>query len=383
MNFSIFFRVLPLFFMAGSAFALDYVKFEYRGKEREEAGRIVMRASDGIAFQARDGQFYVIAPDKMLAKPQQDDKEFKPYTKNEVLARLKKEFPESGGWKIFEKDRFIIVYTTSKAFAQWYAQLLEKLADGYISYWKGTQRKVPLERPKFPLVAVVLANFEEFRRFAGIEGFTMMQGQCAYYNKATNRIVLCDLSGLEANRKDDKKRVSHQEMQVFLDKPNAAFNIASAVHEAAHCIGFNCGMHPRFGPVPLWLCEGLAVFHEVPDKNSKSGWSASIKVNDNRLGDLRKYLNKNPDEPIQKMLQNDKVFQEADTALDNYAMAWGLTYYLVNKRPKDFAAYLEIIRQKKVTSPDSPEIRIQDFEKCFGNDWKQFYKDCGAYLKKL
>ncbi|MDR0870438.1 MAG: DUF1570 domain-containing protein [Planctomycetaceae bacterium] len=380
MNFSVFLRLVPLFLSVFPLFAMDSVTFLDRGKEREDEGRIVLEASDGTAFEGRDGQYFIIRPESLRSK-RSDDKEFAPYLWKEIKIRLKNEFPESGGWEIHETDNFFVVYLTSKAFAQWYGQLLEKLYKGYTSFWKG--EGLTLKKPDFPLVAVVLTNSDQFIRFAKIEGFTMIPGQCAYYNKATNRIVMCDLTGSETQRQNDKSRASSRDIQTFLSQPNAAYNVASVIHEAVHLVGFNTGVHPRFAPVPLWLCEGLAVFHEVPDRGKKAGWSIAPKVNDNRLLWLRRYLRTQPAEPLQTVIRADKPFNEADSAGNSYAVAWGLTYYLAKQRPKDLAAYLKKMQTKTVLSKDSPEIRIEEFEKCFGSDWDKLTKECWNYLGKL
>lgn len=374
------FRVSLLLLFASPVLALDYVTFEHRGRQREEEGRIVIEAGDGIAFEARDGQYFIIPPQSLTDK-RSDDKPFTPYPWREVKLRLQNEFPQTGGWNIYETDNFFVVYTTSRSFAQWYGTLLEKLYRGYTSFWKG--QGIPLQKPAYPLVAVVLANSEQFIRFAGIEGFTMIQGQCAYYNKATNRIVMCDLSGLEAQRQNDRSRVSSRDIERFLSQPNAAFNVAAVIHEAVHSVGFNSGMHPRFAPVPLWVCEGLAVFHEVPDRGKKMGWSIAAKVNDNRLAGLKRYVRTQPTEPLQTIIRSDKPFNEVMSAGDSYAAAWGLTYYLIKQRPKELAVYLEKMQQKNVLTEDSPDIRIREFEECFGSDWEQLTNDCWDYLGKL
>jgi hypothetical protein len=159
----------------------------------------------------------------------------------------------------------------------------------------------------------------------------------------------------------------------------------TVVHEAVHQVGFNVGMHPRHAPTPVWLHEGLAVLHEVPDLRHPSGWTIGLPhVNRPRLDQLRQYLGK-PGQvsPIQNMIQDDKLFAKPETALSNYALAWGVTYYLVKKRPKELEAYLKVLQAKTPYSEDSPAIRIEDFESCFGNDWTKFYKEFHNFVRRL
>ncbi|MDR2756033.1 MAG: DUF1570 domain-containing protein [Planctomycetaceae bacterium] len=364
----------------GSLFALDYIEFREHGKVRKEEGRIVLEAQDGLAFEARDGQYFVVPPDLLISRTS-DEKLFKPYTQQESTERLKNEFPESQGYYLLETNHFFVIYTTSLGFAQWYGQLLEKLYTGYSSFWK--EQGVILSPPEFPMVAIVLSNPSKFLLYAQSEGFQLMRGQCAYYNKSSNRVVMCDLSGLETYREGDKDRASSRDIQVFLNQPNAANNISAVIHEAVHLAGFSCGMHTRFAPNPLWLCEGLAVFHEVPDSGKRAGWSRTPKPNLRRLNTLKIYLQQNPVEPLQTIIRSDALFNNAATAANSYATAWGLTYYLIKRRPKEFTAYLKKIQEKNILSEDSPEIRIQDFEECFGDNWNKILKDCIDYLKKL
>lgn len=359
---------------------METVGFQHGGKQRKEKGRVILEAQDGLVFESRDTQYYILSSDKIIDR-ESDETPFVHYSKRELLQRLKEEFPESRGFSILQKKHFFVVYTTSKAFADWYGQLLEDLYSGYINFWKG--RDITLDKLDVPMVALVYANRTQFFNHAASEGVAPDPQLFAYYNKLSNRVVLCDISGIEVGRQGENRRATGRTIQAFLEQPAAAFNIATVVHEATHQIGFNCGMHERFAPYPLWLCEGLALFHEVPDRGKKAGWSIRPKINDLRLRDLKKYLSRSPQRPLQTLLESDKVLQTSDTAVDNYAMAWGLAYYLIMQRKKEFSIYLKKMAAKTPLCEDTPEIRIQDFEDVFGNDWNALYKACGDYLKNL
>jgi hypothetical protein len=126
------------------------------------------------------------------------------------------------------------------------------------------------------------------------------------------------------------------------------------------------------------------MLHEVPDQRHDTGWTPGPHVNRPRLDQLWQYLKKpGLASPIQGMIQDEKLFSKSDTALANYALAWGVTYYLVQKRPKELAAYLKVLQAKTPYSDDSPEIRIKDFESCFGNDWTKFYKEFHDFVRRL
>ena len=369
-------------FFSEIAPALEYVRFLHDGKERNDEGRVILEVRSGIVFEARDGQLHAIQSINLITR-RSDDVPFVPYTKTEMLERLKEEFPPSEGYHFLDTHGpFIVVYTTSQPFANRCGTLLERLYDQYVLHWR--ELGVKLTAPEFPLVAVVLSSEERYRQYAQQEGVSLFPEQRAYYHKLTNRIVLHDLSGEQALREGEQRRINMADVEKFLSQPE---NIRSVVHEAVHQVGFNTGMHPRLAPNPVWLYEGLAVLHEVPDTRNRSGWTRGPHVNRPRLDQLRRstgQLNvESAIRSIQTMIKDDKLFSNPQTALNNYALAWGMTYYLVKRRSKELAAYLKILQEKTSESDDNDEIRIKDFEDCFGSDWNAFYKDFANYLRRL
>ena len=381
--FSLIFLVLAFFLSAESASALEYVRFRHLGKERNEEGRVILEAPDGIAFESRDGQLYGITLRNLLTR-RSDELPFTPYTKAEMLERLKEEFPASEGYDyMLQYGPFIVVYATSKPFANWYGSLLEKLYKNYVPHWK--RLGVELTEPQFPMVAVLLSSEERFQQYGRQDEAFLIPGQCAYYNKLTNRIVMYDMSGLQVFQEGNRRPAAASDIQRFLAHPQSNNNITAVVHEAVHQVGYNTGMHPRHVFAnPLWLCEGLAVLHEVPDPRNNLGWTLGPHINTRRLEQLRRHLD-NPQlvSPIQKMIQDDDLLRKQATALDNYALAWGVTYYLVKRRPKELAAYLTLLQTKTPLSDDDAEIRMSDFESCFGTDWDAFYRDFAAFVRRL
>ena len=388
MNFRFFWKVAVFLILAFALFspnslALEHVRFQYRGYERTEEGRIILEAQTaGIALEARDGQLYLIEQADIIDR-RSDETPFTPYTKTEMIDRLKKEFPPSEGYHYLDMyGPFIIIYTTSKAFANRYGRLLERLHEKYVEHWQ--RLGVELTEPKFPMVAFVLSNEERFLHYATQDNVTLLKNQCAYYHRHTNRIAVYDISGQESLREGNQRRTTARDNQMFLAQPGSLYNITTAIHEAVHQVGYNTGMHPRHARNPVWLCEGLAVFHEVPDQRHRSGWTPGPHINRPRLDQLRQYLEKTRQvSPIQNMIQDDKLFSKSETALSNYALAWGVTYYLVKRRPKELAAYLKVLQEKTPYSEDSPAIRIEDFESCFGNDWTKFYKEFHDFMRRL
>ena len=374
---------LALVFSLETAAALEYLRFVHNGREQNEEGQILGEDQRGLDFQARDGQAYHIPWENLITR-RSDDTPFVPYTKAEVIERLRQEFPANQGYNFLDPHAygsFVIVYTTSRDFANWYGRLLQRLHEQYSAHWK--RHGVELSTPEYPMVAIVFADERSFRQYAQREGVNILREQCAYYHKLTNRIVVYDMSGMQAQQAGNQRRIPFN-IQRFLAQPNAPDNIRAVIHEAVHQVGFSTGMHPRFVSNPFWVYEGLAVFHEVPDpRNRDIGWTLGPHLNQPRLHHLRQFLPRQHESPIIKMLQEDELFSMPATALDNYALAWGVFYFLERRRPKELAAYLKVLQEKTVNSEDTAEIRIKDFESCFGSDWDKFDREFLDFIRRL
>ena len=67
------------------------------------------------------------------------------------------------------------------------------------------------------------------------------------------------------------------------------------------------------------------------------------------------------------MIADDARFRDTTKALDAYAEAWALNYFLIHQRPKQYRAYLQTLAAKKQLLWDDPEARIAEFTAAFGN----------------
>src|SRR6185369_8840897 len=139
-----------------------------------------------------------------------------------------------------------------------------------------------------------------------------------FYSLRSNRVNMFDLTGVEALR-GSGGRGSMREINQLLSQPAAVPLVATVVHEATHQIAFNCGLQQRFADIPLWLCEGMAVYFEAPDLASRSGWQGIGRVNYPRLEKFRANLGNWHDGSLAEMLRDSKRFRDPHTALDAYA----------------------------------------------------------------
>ena len=58
-----------------------------------------------------------------------------------------------------------------------------------------------------------------------------------------------------------------------------------------------------------------------------------------------------------------------------YAESWALTYYLIKNRKADYVTYLKTLQSKPRLKADTPEERLSDFNKAFGEDLDDLGRD--------
>src|SRR4051794_10794481 len=156
----------------------------------------------------------------------------------------------------------------------------------------------------------------------------------------------------------------------MLSRPEAATMVSTVIHEASHQIAFNCGLQQRFADIPVWLSEGLAMYFETPDLSFGKGWRTIGEVNGPRLERFQQYMQRRPADSLSSLIADDKRARDPDTnrALDAYAEAWALNYFLLRQRPKEYQADIERLSKKEPLVWDGPAERLKDFKSCYGND---------------
>lgn len=307
-----------------------------------------------------------------------NEEPLKKATSQEMISLLSEEFGSS--FKTLSTEHFVIVYNTSEGYAAWSGKLFEMIYDSFERYQK--KRNLDLEATDIPLVAVLFSTKKELMNYAAQDGFDA-SSIVAYFHRMNNRMILYDLSEEESTISESaQKSRSYRQIDQILSRPQAAYNVATIVHEATHQITFNRNMILRSGPFPLWLSEGTSMYFETPDENASKGWSSrgSGKPNILRLKLLIEYFALRPVEPIQNVIREENFMNNADYS---YAVSWALFYYLNAKKPKQLVQYINLVRQKPPFSVYSPQERLEDFEAVFGNDWKKFYQDFIRFFEKL
>jgi hypothetical protein len=355
---------------ADSAPALDHVVLRRDGKQIYVDGRLLVTAQDGgLLVEARDGVLWAVPPEQQV-KHTSDKLPFKPLSREEMSRRLLAELPR--GFDVHKTAHYLICYNTSRAYAQWCGSLFERLYLAFSNYW--TRRGFKLSEPEFPLAAIVFANQRSYIEFSKSELGDAAPSIIGHFSLRTNRMMMYDLTGMEALNRFSNGRGTTAQINRILARPDALRTVSTIIHEATHQIAFNRGLHTRYSDCPIWFSEGIAILFETPDLGSKKGWSGigavRLRVNPPRLVRFRQYLQRRPADSLRSLIADDKRFHDTKQSLDAYAEAWALTYYLIQRYPKQYVAYLKMLSEKKPLLQDGPEVRLKEFEQAFG-DLKQ------------
>lgn len=307
--------------------------------------------------------------------------------RSDLAKRLRAEF--GPGFETLATERYLFVHNVSDAYVDWCARLFEKVADAFDKF--AVKSKLPTTERVEPMVVVIFATQRQFFEYAARET-PSPDKLAAYYNMQTNRVALYDLSGAESSRAADadepeRRRRAFQETKEFLSRPNAAFNVATIVHEASHQVAFNRGLFLRTGPFPFWAVEGLALTFETPNgRASQGGWNftGSFPKNERLLERFRQYAaTTRQRDPLRSLVAAQNIGDARDDVEGFYAASWALFYYLYKRRPNELAAYLRETAAKPAFVAYPAADRIADFEKHFGDDWEKLTDNLLRFIRRL
>ncbi len=364
--------------VAEDAAVVETVTFDDGGKSRTISGRVLVTATDGgLLVQERDGRLWTVTIETLKTRNPTRTL-FRPYTARELGTRLADEFAKSIGpdLHVTTTRHYTIVSSADPRYARWCGLLFERLRTAFVAYWKG--RGLVLDKPEFPMVAIVLKNRDEFNRFAKRDAGLDATTAVGYYSMLTNRIVLYDLAAVPG------RPPAGTAVEIQRRLATAPRAIATVVHEAAHQLAFNSGLHRRLADNPMWLAEGMAVFFETPDLRNRTGWRTVGRVNRPRLARFVNFVRQRRQPgSLKSLVTVDRRFRDAKTEADAYAEAWALSYYLMRSRKKQYLAYLQTIAAKPLLRWDTPDVRQADFEAAFGDDWEKLDRQFLKYMSRV
>jgi hypothetical protein len=376
------FIAILVVFASSIALAVEHVTVRRDAVETQVSGKLLVTAQDGgLLLLTADGTLWNIEPPEIVDH-KHDGQPFAPLTQAEAGKTLLGELP--AGFELYTTAHYVICHDTSRAYAQWVGALYERLYSGFMNYWKN--RGFKIHDPDLPLLVLVFATRDGYIKHVQPELGDSASAIIAFYSLRSNRVTMHDLTGMDSLRRSGDRRGSVAEINAMLARPEAENMVATVVHEATHQLAFNCGLQTRFADIPLWVLEGLAVYFETPDLGSSKGWKTIGAVNRPRLDRFRDYLAHRPAKSLLSLISDDKRFRDPRQALDAYAEAWALNYYLVHQKPKQFNAYMELMTAKRalVVPPDGQkaEQRIKEFQAAF-DDLDRLDAEFVKYIQRI
>ena len=327
------------------------------GSPREVAGTVLVEASDGgILMEQGDGRLEVIQPGTIVSRAPLAPIP-PPESPRDLGRRILGELP--AGFDFLVTKHYLVCFDTSREYARWAASLFERLHDGFTNFW--TRAGCELTDPERPLVVVIFSDRRRYEEHAALELGTAKDRVVGYYNMLSNRVTTFDLTG--SGGQPAGRRPSAKASLDILARPESAGLVATLVHEATHQLAFNCGLHRRLAPVPLWVCEGVATYCEAPDLSSDRGWRGIGGVNEPRR---KQFLETSKPGWLEPLLRNDDAFRKATAATEAYAQAWALTAFLIQTKKSRFVDYLALMAAKRPFDDDPEDLRVADFSAAFG-----------------
>ncbi|MEW4529685.1 DUF1570 domain-containing protein [Maioricimonas sp. JC845] len=317
------------------------------------------------------------------------DGQFRSLSRQAMKEELKSEF--GTGFDIVAKGSFIVC--APRGLASACASLLDGVHRSFSGHF--SRRGFRLDRPEFPLVAVVFAGAGDFAAYCRNDGVRYSPTLQGYYSPRSNRIAF--YSSGETLSKVESPLILETDLQAIACRRSRGVAAAAGpipagrmpladdsrvfgtiegnlkdtiVHEATHQLAFNTGLHTRIGDNPRWVVEGLAMLLEDDASRSdvRSG-DRSSRVNQDRLDwFIRNNLR---DVPVTDLITDDMYF--ARSGLHAYSYAWALSFFLTETRSYDYAGYLRTIRNRDPLVDYTAQQRLDDFQKAFGKDvgWLQ------------
>ena len=357
--------------------AIEWVRIKQEGVTLEISGKVLTQSGDGgVLLQDREGVLWRLQADEILDR-RSDQTPYEPFSAKQMADKLRRKFP---GFRIHQTAHYLICYNTSPAYAQWCGALYERLHRAFYSYWG--HRGVALHESETPLIAVVFDRREAYINYARPDLGDSVEAIIGYYNLGSNYVVMYDLT--ESSGKGPERGVgASAHINRLLRRPEAERMVATIIHEATHQLAFNGGLHQRFANIPSWLSEGLAAYFETPDLESSKGWRTIGGVNRYRLVQFHRYLKNRPADSLRSLLTDSQRFRHSRTALDAYAEAWALNYYLIRSRPKDYRKYMEVLAAKPPLAKETRQQRLLDFTNVFGEDLQKLDRDFVRSMENL
>lgn len=301
-------------------------------------GAVIFWEPEAASVIACDGRWHWFAPHEAegIRKTQSTFRAFNPA---EMRTKLLEEF--GSGYDVSGAGRYLVVHPAGQRDV--WAPRFDELNRDFVHYF--TARGWRPDPPSFSLVAIVFGDKNQYLRYANSEGNRLDSSVIGYYSPRSNRVAMYDIT---------------------TEHPNVDWqmNAETIIHETAHQLAFNGGLHNRYGETPKWASEGLACYFEA-----RGVWNAGRhrqlkdRVNAYRKQSFEKLLATRPKGLMAEMVQSDRLFQTDPERA--YAEAWGLTAFLVETRPRQYFEMLRRVAAAPNFQHYTGPTRLADFNAAF------------------
>jgi hypothetical protein len=327
-------------------------------KGRYVEGGPLTWSDERVILLARDGQIWDFAPDD-AQNYRKTFSYFAPYSSREMQERLEGEFGRHV--EVTATGHYLVVHPAGQA--EVWAGRFEQMYREFVHNFG--VRGISTNQPELPLVAVVFTKRDDFARYSLGEGFRLTGNVLGYYSPKTNRVVLVDVAGGNTTAPDWRQ------------------NAATVIHETAHQVAFNTGVHNRFAVTPRWLAEGLGTMFEARGVWDPQTYPAERdRINRGRLADFKANATaRHTAGTLQELIASDRPFERDVIAA--YAESWALTFYLAERQPREYAEYLRKTAARPNFVAYTAPQRIADFTSIFGDDWRMLDARVARFIGEL
>jgi hypothetical protein len=317
-----------------------------------------------------------------------------------VLDRLARSLPDPdldalgtilpGECRVARGPHVLVLHQHDPAEAAERVDLLERVLTTFYLVLAAQGYDLPV--PSHRLASAWFARQEDYRAFLRAEVGPDFQTTSGYYHPTRDLVAAwdsrdrddqrarrdllrrLDRAGAAAGRDRLRRDVARQLLLLDLDR--RAIDLGTAAHEQVHQLVALTGLAPRYDDFPIWLHEGFAAQFEV----IRGGrWAGVGRAHDIRLADWREI----PPRPARLIPLLGDVGLGHGYQPGRYAEAWALVYYLRKQRPRQFVAFLDLLRTPDPDPAPRSDRTLAAFCAVFGEDLDALEASWLRYLAGL
>ena len=361
---------------AAAAAAMDQITLRHHGKLVTVEGRVEITGQDeSILLLARDGVLWPIMPDEIV-KHTSDKTPYQALSVAEMTREMKGQLPK--GFEVYETTHYLIFHSTSRAYAHWCGTLLERLYTAFHTFWM--RKGFDLAEPDSRLVAVIFADEASYLQYLhgelGGNGGQMI----GYFNLITDRVNMYDLTGTQSAGRANR-------LGSGADQPGAlrAGRGAERGHDRprGHAPD-RLQLRPAHAAerLPLVVQRGDRRLLRDPRSPQRQGLERHGRGEPDAAAPVSAVSPPAAERLAANAHQHRQALQGHQPGLGRLRRGLALTYFLVRQHSKQYVEYLRMLSAKKPILTDTPQDRIEQFQRHFG-DLKHLDAEFLRYMAKV